>query len=122
LRDKVTPGGTSIDPGFPWPPISKRNTAGRRVLGTNGRRAVGRPGCMRRTNSFRRLTQMGWIVQHSKLDSLMTGWGHNRRSPSTAHCPLSSTADMRQRQPWAAMCQQRTKRTAANSVLIGCPS
>src|SRR6516225_1198678 len=31
---------------------------------------------------------------------------HNRRSPSTAHCPLSPAADMRQRQPWAAMCPQ----------------
>ena len=34
---------------------------------------------------------------------LTAALGHNRHSPSTAHCPLSPAADMKQRQPWVAM-------------------
>ena len=51
----------------------------------------------------------------------MSAAGHNRRSPSTAHCPLSPAADMRQRQPWAAMCQQPTRAVQQIALPIESP-
>jgi hypothetical protein len=52
----------------------------------------------------------------------MTEMGHNRHSPSTAHCPLSPAADMKQRQPWAAMCRFCCKSLFALAIKIsfGC--
>jgi hypothetical protein len=42
------------------------------------------------------------------LTRLLTGLGHNRHSPSTAHCPLSPAADITPQMLIAASCQERT--------------
>jgi len=54
------------------------------------------------TNIFRRYPQR--VCQgllRCRMSWLLTAAGHGI-PPSTAHCPLSPAADMRQRQPWAA--------------------
>ena len=48
------------------------------------------------------------LLRCESLEPAMSEMGHNQHSPSTAHCPLYPAADMRQRQPWAAMCQKET--------------